>query len=81
MVEAHTEPPKTVPIAKNGTMKKVRIGIYLLVVLFSSYAIVLGTTLFNEFDRMLMSGLVAVLTIPIFVWLGIELLQRKKLRN
>jgi len=75
-LEQTSNPPK------NGIIRKVRIAIYLLVVLYSAYAVTLGTTLFNTFDKMLMSGLVAVLTIPIFVWLSIEMIQyRKKLQS
>ena len=73
--EPNIEPLKT---KKLGIKGKVRIGIYLLVVLYSAYAITLGTTFFNTFDKMLMSGLVAVVTIPIFVWLAIELIQNRK---
>lgn len=75
------QPPTTdIQKAKNGMMQKVRIGIYLLVVLYSGYAITLGTTgIFNHFDKMIMSGLVSVLTIPIFVWLAIEFLKNRKL--
>ena len=74
------QPPTTdIQKAKNGMMQKVRIGIYLLVVLYSGYAITLGTTgIFNHFDKMIMSGLVSVLTIPIFVWLSIEFLKNRK---
>ena len=76
MSNPNIEPLKT---KKLGIKGKVRIGIYLLVVLYSAYAITLGTTgIFNTFDKMLMSGLVAVLTIPIFVWLAIELIQNRK---
>ncbi|MCH7649052.1 MAG: hypothetical protein IIA83_10655 [Thaumarchaeota archaeon] len=74
------QPPTTdIQKAKNGMMQKVRIAIYLLVVLYSGYAITLGTTgIFNHFDKMIMSGLVSVLTIPIFVWLSIEFLKNRK---
>lgn len=73
--QPNTEPLKT---KKFGIKEKVKVGIYLLVVLYSAWAITLGTTFFNTFDKMLMSGLVTVLTIPIFVWLGIELIQNRK---
>lgn len=66
---------------KFEVLAKVKVGIYLLVVLYSAYAVTLGTTFFNSFDRMLMGGLVAVLTIPIFVWMGIALIQNQKKKN
>lgn len=66
---------------KFEVLAKVKIGIYLLVVLYSAYAITLGTTFFNNFDRMLMGGFALILTIPIFVWMGIELIQNQKKKN
>ena len=71
MMKTHTTRPY-------DTKAKVKTGIYLLVVVYSAYAIVLTTTFFNTFDKMLFTGVVAVPTIAIFVWLGIEL-QKKKL--
>lgn len=66
---------------KFEVLAKVKLGIYLLVILYSAYAITLGTTFFNNFDRMLMGGFALILTIPIFVWMGIALIQNQKKKN
>jgi hypothetical protein len=55
-------------------IEKIKIGIYLLVGIYVSYAIIFGTTFFNEFERIMifavvLSGIIGFL----FVWLGVEL--------